>query len=86
MAPSAKHLSGQVSPHALRQQSALVATPLRIERNGAKPVARNANLQTRAVVADKPPAMTQTPSSSKEKIKIGINGFGRIGRLVARCA
>ena len=63
-----------------------MATPLQIERKAATSVARIAKLQTRAVVADKPPVMTQTPSSNKEKIKIGINGFGRIGRLVARCA
>ena len=41
-------------------------------------------LQVRAVVADRPPAPSTTTSASQEKIKIGINGFGRIGRLVAR--
>jgi phosphoglycerate dehydrogenase-like enzyme len=35
---------------------------------------------TRAAVAKSPAAS----SASGEKIKIGINGFGRIGRLVAR--
>lgn len=37
-------------------------------------------LLTRAAVAESPAAS----GGSGEKIKIGINGFGRIGRLVAR--
>ena len=63
-----------------------MATPLKIERKATAAVARKASIQTRAVVADKPPVMTEKSAGGKEKIKIGINGFGRIGRLVARCA
>ncbi|KAK9820075.1 hypothetical protein WJX72_005828 [[Myrmecia] bisecta] len=38
-----------------------------------------------AVASEAPPAHKEA-SGSKEKVKIGINGFGRIGRLVLRAA
>ncbi|KAL3149021.1 hypothetical protein ABBQ32_001869 [Trebouxia sp. C0010 RCD-2024] len=38
----------------------------------------------KAVAIDQPP--TSTSTGGKEKVKIGINGFGRIGRLVTRAA
>ena len=37
---------------------------------------------SRADAAEQPPAMSS--EANKEKIRIGINGFGRIGRLVTR--
>ncbi|KAA6420109.1 MAG: glyceraldehyde-3-phosphate cytosolic [Trebouxia sp. A1-2] len=43
-----------------------------------------ADASINAVAVDQPPQATS--SSSKEKVKIGINGFGRIGRLVTRAA
>ncbi|RMZ54707.1 hypothetical protein APUTEX25_003085 [Auxenochlorella protothecoides] len=42
---------------------------------------------TRAVVAERdPPAVNETSSKSSDKTRVGINGFGRIGRLTLRAA
>ncbi|KAK9836319.1 hypothetical protein WJX81_005088 [Elliptochloris bilobata] len=42
-------------------------------------------LKTRAVIAEQAPPKVSAPAVG-EKVKIGINGFGRIGRLVLRAA
>jgi glyceraldehyde 3-phosphate dehydrogenase len=43
-------------------------------------------LAVRAAVASEAPPTVKAGSGSGEKVKIGINGFGRIGRLVLRAA
>jgi len=52
-----------------------VATPARLS-------ARRASTAVKAIIAD--PVDTDSAKKTGEKIKIGINGFGRIGRLVMR--
>ncbi|KAI5016438.1 hypothetical protein ZWY2020_006289 [Hordeum vulgare] len=68
----------------LRQEEKLRCTkePF-IEDDGTRRIARSIE-PVRATATQEPP--TTPSSSSGEKTKVGINGFGRIGRLVLRIA
>lgn len=64
--------------------SAAVLRQAVFQRKATLPAARHA-LLTRAIISEQAPPKS-AGAGTKEKVKIGINGFGRIGRLVTRIA
>jgi glyceraldehyde 3-phosphate dehydrogenase len=75
--PNVVGFQGKVAiRHAKRQATAANVSSLRRERHA---------VVTRAVSAEAPPKQKAAPANgASNKIRVGINGFGRIGRLVAR--
>eukprot|EP00892_Ulva_mutabilis_P009667 jgi/Ulvmu1/7072/UM033_0133.1 len=52
----------------------------------ATPLVAGRLVAAKADVAERPPAVAFEAPSKEEPLKIGVNGFGRIGRLVTRAA